>query len=216
MKKFLSVILAALMVLSMGTVAFAAEDGALSDAISSVVEKAPEEVAAAKEAVEEALSVPAGAVADAPKADASAELASAADFWSQIGETLKKGDILEAIKLSFAEAKQNIEALTLNDVLALPSNVMSDIVTYFFAALKALGVDVDAVYAKLSKSKLLNWFANFYYTGKAAVAPVPTPEKKTTKAPSVPATGSSASIAVFATLSLAAAAAFVCYKKKEA
>ena len=53
---------------------------------------------------------------------------------------------------------------------------------------------------------------NTFYKGKAlTTAPAPADDE-----PVIPQTGSAASIAVFATLSLAAAAAFVSFKKKEA
>ena len=127
------------------------------------------------------------------------------------GDALKDKDtdaVKGAIEDAFAQAKQDIKNLTFSDILSLPTNIMDDITTAFFALLKVLGVDVDAIYEKLASSKILNWIANFYKGGCLT--------KTTEKVQDVPATGSSAAIAVFATLSLAAAAAFVSYKKKEA
>ena len=73
-----------------------------------------------------------------------------------------------------------------------------------------LGVDVDALYEKLSSNKIINWFVNTFYKGTALTT------KPAAEPSDIPQTGSAASVAVFATLSLAAAAAFVSFKKKEA
>ena len=178
MKKFLSVLLAAILVFSLGTVAFGLE---ADDATTTT---ATETTTAISEVTGDT-------------------------FMGQLLEAKDSADIKTAIEDSFAQAKENIKNLSIDDILALPTNIMDDIVTNFFAILKALGVDVDALYAKLASNKIINWIANFYKGGaltttkEAAVEPVPD-------------TGSAASLAAFATLSLAAAAAFVCYKKKEA
>ncbi len=179
MKKFLSVLLAAIMVFSLSTVAFGIEEVAEDTTVAA----AAEATTAMSEATQDSFM---GSLLAAEDADG----------------------IKTAIKDAFAKAKENIENLSLDDILALPTNIMDDIVTNFFAILQALGVDVDALYEKLASSKILNWIANFYKGGCLT--------KTTEKVQDVPATGSSAAIAVFATLSLAAAAAFVSYKKKEA
>jgi hypothetical protein len=177
MKKFLSVLLAAIMVFSLGTVAFGLE---ADEEEATVV--ASEETTAISEVTGDT-------------------------FMGNLLEAKDAGDIKTAIKDAFARAKKNIENLSINDILALPTNIMDDIVTNFFAILQALGVDVDALYKKLASNKIINWIANFYKGGALT---------KTTEVEDVPETGSTASLAAFATLSLAAAAAFVCYKKKEA
>jgi len=174
MKKFLSVLLAAIMVFSLGTVAFGLE---ADDEATTV-----EETTAISEVTGDT-------------------------FMGNILEAKDADDIKAAIKDAFAKAKENIENLSINDILALPTNIMDDIVTNFFAILQALGVDVDALYEKLASNKIINWIANFYKGGALT---------KTEEVEDVPETGSAASLAAFATLSLAAAAAFVCYKKKEA
>jgi len=176
MKKFLSVLLAAILVFSLGTVAFGLE--------------ADDETTA--------------------KAETTTAISSVTGdtFMGSLLEAKDSSDIKSAIEDSFAKAQENIKNLSIDDILALPSNIMDDIVTNFFAILKALGVDVDALYEKLASNKIINWIADFYKGGAL----------KTTaeEVEDVPETGSAASLAVFATLSLAAAAAFVCYKKKEA
>jgi hypothetical protein len=181
MKKFLSILLAAILVFSLGTVAFGLE----ADDESTTATTA--------EATTEEAKVISDLTGDT--------------FMGNLLEAKDASDIKTAIKDSFAKVKKNIENLSINDILALPTNIMDDIVTNFFAILKALGVDVDALYEKLASNKIINWIANFYKGG--ALTTVKEVEK-------VPETGSTASLAAFATLSLAAAAAFVCYKKKEA
>lgn len=185
MKKFLSILLAAVLVLSMGMIALAAEEEAY---------EAPEVEAAAAE--EEA----------AP--------ATVSDFSALEAKIKSKGlnstDMASLMKSAVNNVTKNAKEVTVDDILNLPANVMDDVVTFIFASLKALGVDVDALYEKLASNKVINWFVNTFYKGVALTTTAPA-------APSdIPATGSTASLAVFATLSLAAAAAFVTYKKKEA
>ncbi len=175
MKKFLSILLAATLVFSLGSMAYGLE--------------ADDETTAAETTT--AISEVTGDT-----------------FMGQILEAKDSSDIKGAIEDAFAQAKKNIENLSIDDILALPSNIMDDIVTNFFAILEALGVDVDALYEKLASSKILNWIANFYKGGCLTTTEA--------EVEVVPETGSTASLAAFATLSLAAAAAFVCYKKKEA
>ena len=43
-----------------------------------------------------------------------------------------------------------LRSLSADDILKLPANIMDDVVTYILAVLKALGVDIDALYAKIS------------------------------------------------------------------
>ena len=79
--------------------------------------------------------------------------------------------------------------------------------------LAAMGVDVESLKAQLGDNELVNFFASIYMGG------TPTPEETTeeeTTEEEIPHTGSSVGgIAIFATLSLAAAAAFACTKKKD-
>ena len=114
-------------------------------------------------------------------------------------------DMASLLKSAIKSIKEDISNITIEEILSLPADVMDDVVTFIFSALKTLGVDVDAFYEKLSTSKIINWFVNTFYKGSAL-----TPETE------IPQTGSTASVAVFATLSVAAAAAFVSFKKKEA
>lgn len=186
MKKFLSILLAAILVCSMGIFAFAADED----------EAAPETTTAA--------------AADATVA-ASGDLTALEQKIESKG--LDSTNMSKLLSSAFDSIGKSIKEFSVNDILSLPANIMDDLVTYIFAGLKALGVDVDALYEKLSSNKIINWFVNTFYKGKALAT-------TTTAAPvdsaPIPQTGSAASVAVFATLSLAAAAAFVSFKKKEA
>jgi LPXTG-motif cell wall-anchored protein len=204
MKKFLSILLAAIMVCSMGIFAFAAEEEAV----------AAEDTTAAVAAADEKEEAPAEEVA---AADEKTTVAAAGDLTALEKKIASKGldssDMVSLLSSAISSIGKNLKEISVNDILNLPANIMDDVVTYIFAGLKALGVDVDALYAKLSSNKIINWFVNTFYKGKAlTTTAVVEPE-----APSeIPQTGSAASIAVFATLSLAAGAAFVSFKKKEA
>ena len=189
MKKFLAILLAAILVCSMGVVAFAADEEAFEDTA----------VVAAAEEKEEATEVAA---------------ASAGDLTALESKIASKGldttDMVSLLSSAVSSIGKNLKEISVDDILNLPANSMDDLVTFIFAGLKALGVDVDALYEKLSSNKVINWFVNTFYKGKAyTTAPAVEPTE-------IPQTGSAASIAVFATLSLAAAAAFVSFKKKEA
>ena len=190
MKKFLSILLAAIMVCSMGIFAFAADEEAFEDA---AVVAAAEDAAPAEEAT----------------------VAAAGDLTSLEKKIASKGldstDMVSLLSSAISSIGKNLKEISVNDILNLPANIMDDVVTYIFAGLKALGVDVDALYEKLSSNKIINWFVNTFYKGKALTTqPAPVDE------PVIPQTGSAASIAVFATLTVAAGAAFVSFKKKEA
>jgi len=195
MKKFLSILLAAIMVCSMGIFAFAADEEAFEDTTAAEVAAAAEEDAAPAE---------------------EATVAAAGDLTSLEKKIASKGldstDMVSLLSSAISSIGKNLKEISVNDILSLPANIMDDVVTYIFAGLKALGVDVDALYEKLSSNKIINWFVNTFYKGKALTTqPAPADDE-----PVIPQTGSAASIAVFATLSLAAAAAFVSFKKKEA
>ena len=193
MKKFLSILLAALMVCSMGIFALAADEEAVEDAAAVEVAAAEEDAAPAEEAT----------------------VAAAGDLTSLEKKIASKGldstDMVTLLSSAISSIGKNLKEISVNDILNLPANIMDDVVTYIFAGLKALGVDVDALYEKLSSNKIINWFVNTFYKGKALTTAPATPDE-----PVIPQTGSAASIAVFATLSLAAGAAFVSFKKKEA
>lgn len=195
MKKFLSILLAALMVCSMGIFAFAAEEEAVEDTAAVEVAAAAEEEAAPAE---------------------EATVAAAGDLTSLEKKIASKGldstDMVTLLSSAISSIGKNLKEISVNDILNLPANIMDDVVTYIFAGLKALGVDVDALYEKLSSNKIINWFVNTFYKGKALTTAPAAPEDE----PVIPQTGSAASIAVFATLTVAAGAAFVSFKKKEA
>ena len=205
MKKFLSILLAAILVCSMGIFAFAADEEAFEEdtTAAEVVAAAEEDAAPAEEAPAE-----------------EATVAAAGDLTSLEKKIASKGldstDMVSLLSSAVSSIGKNLKEISVNDILNLPANIMDDVVTYIFAGLKALGVDVDALYEKLSSNKIINWFVNTFYKGKALTTTTEAPVADDEPAPSIPQTGSAASIAVFATLSLAAAAAFVSFKKKEA
>ncbi len=76
------------------------------------------------------------------------------------------------------------------------------------------GVDVGTIKGQLADSEIFNWFAKIYIPGEKATTTVAVVPETTTEATVIPDTGSAVGgIAIFATLSIAAAAAFVCSKK---
>ncbi|MBR5620626.1 MAG: hypothetical protein IKW76_12895, partial [Clostridia bacterium] len=78
-----------------------------------------------------------------------------------------KGYTAETMQKLLASALSSVgldaKTMTPEDILNLPADVMDDVVTYIFAGLKALGVDVDPAYEKLSSNKILTWFIRKYY-----------------------------------------------------
>ena len=44
----------------------------------------------------------------------------------------------------------NLKTVSVEELLKLPANVMDDVLTYIFAIFKILGVNIDALYEKLS------------------------------------------------------------------
>ncbi len=193
MKKFLSILLAAMLVCSMGTLAFAAEE-------AYEAEESTTAVAAAEDTTE--------ATTAAAKEDGVKGTGDLTALEEKIAEKgLDTTDMASLLKSALNSVKEDISNITIEEILSLPADVMDDVVTFIFSALKTLGVDVDAFYEKLSSNKIINWFVNTFYKGNALT---------TTPTTEIPQTGSTASVAVFATLSLAAAAAFVSFKKKEA
>ena len=78
-----------------------------------------------------------------------------------------KGYTAENMQKLLASALSSVgldaKTMTPEDILNLPADVMDDVVTYIFAGLKALGVDVDPAYEKLSSNKILTWFIRKYY-----------------------------------------------------
>ncbi len=216
MKKALSIVLALVLCLSMSVMAFAEDvDSAdpaaapvaeLKDEAEDVKAEVKEDVAAVEEKVAE--------VGEKVKSEFSELLNVANDFDglkeilgnvdpAQLSDVLKTtADSINALsggKLDLDGGLQGIkEALQDADLTA----GMPAIADAFFAGLEKMGVDKDTLVEKLQNSKILNAGAKLYTYG-AAPAPVN------------PKTGSTAAIAVFAVLSTAAAAAFVCGKKKE-
>ena len=44
----------------------------------------------------------------------------------------------------------NLQSVSVDDILNLPANAMDDVVTYIFAFLKMIGINIDALYEKVS------------------------------------------------------------------
>lgn len=112
------------------------------------------------------------------------------------------------------------------DIMSLDSSVVTDTmataVDTLLSGLTMLGIDTEVVEGLLD-NELVNFFANLYigYVGGSADEEVTTTEAETTTAAivdttDVPVTGDTSSVVVaIATLSVSAAAAYVCLKKKE-
>ncbi|MGI6248060.1 MAG: hypothetical protein ACOYJX_01450 [Acutalibacteraceae bacterium] len=141
------------------------------------------------------------------------------DFEAFLAELLEEGaNVVEMIDgLTEEEAKQLLEdavaKLSEVDIEALINEFDPDDVPAFVDDLldqvsAELGVDVDEIKDKLGESEIFNWFAKLYMPA------IPETTEAPTEAPTVPDTGSAAGgLAVFAVMSVAAAAAFVFSKK---
>ncbi|HZK39714.1 MAG TPA: hypothetical protein VFD23_06140 [Clostridia bacterium] len=96
-------------------------------------------------------------------------------------------------------------------VIEDPTEVAGMVDDYIEELAELLGLDIEEVKEMLAESGLFDWIAKLYMPG---VPETTTVEATTAVEDTVPPTGSAAgSLAIFATLSIAAAAAFVCTKK---
>jgi len=100
------------------------------------------------------------------------------------------------------------------DISSLDTSSIPGFVDTIMNQLASLGLDVSGLKAQLSDNQLLNFFASIYMGGTVKTTTTVAPTETTTE--KIPDTGTAAfgGIAIFATLSLAAAAAFVTSKKK--
>ncbi len=71
---------------------------------------------------------------------------------------LDSTDILSLLESAISSIGKDFRTMSCEDLLGLTAAEMDDVITYIFAGLRALGVDVDSQYEKLSSSKLLEWF----------------------------------------------------------
>lgn len=203
MKKLLSALVALAMVGSMSVMAFAEDstDEVIVDVTEVEVTDAADDETTAPVELE-------GVDMDELKDIAS-------DVKEGILSLIDSGKIEEA----FNDVLDTISNLSLDDLYTLDSSKAADILTNIVGTLESWGVDVDALYAKVKDSKLVNLIANLYVPDKKPTT-TEAPET-TTVAPEttvveeeVVETGSASAVAAFAVMSVAAAAAFVTYKKK--
>lgn len=172
MKKTLSVLLALVFALSLGTVAFAAEDAATATDTTTAAPTTTKEV----------------------------------DFWDSFFSEMDGllGYVVDADVDSIVDALEKaLKDMGVDSLLDLDTSKVAEWADNAAAALEGMGVP---------KSKTLEWLQGVLddlgIKGLYSYAPAPAPSEN-------PETGSSAGIAVFAVLSVAAAAAFVCTKKKD-
>lgn len=125
----------------------------------------------------------------------------------------------EVLQKTIADSLATVGELGDFDITSLDTQKIPAFLDAVTDQLAANGVDVDALYDKLSSSELLNFFASIYIGDNVVTEPETTTEAAATEAETSPDTGSAGSravggIAVLAALSLATAAAFVSGKKK--
>ena len=65
-------------------------------------------------------------------------------------ENLRSDNLFELLVDTFKAIIKNLQTLSINEILNLPANSMDDVVTYIFAFLKLLGLQLDGVYEKIS------------------------------------------------------------------
>lgn len=147
------------------------------------------------------------------------------DFEAFLASLLEEGaNVVEMIDgLTEEEAKQLLEdavrKLSEVDIEELMNEFDPDDVGAFVDDLldkvsEELNVDVDELKDKLGESEIFNWFAKLYMPAIPETTEAPT--EAPTEEPTVPQTGSAAGgLAVFAVMSVAAAAAFVFSKKED-
>ncbi len=211
MKKLVSILLALVMVLSMGTIAFADE--------TTTAEATTAEATTAEATTAEATT--AEATTAAPADDLAVTVGEIVDIFKQIFANVD----IDTIKGVYEETKVTIEGLA--DVIAplfgsesgTPSFSLAEVpamlMNAFIDGIAGLfGTDRESIIDKLLEIPFVKEIMGWY--GYKPAETVPATEAETeAPATEVPETGATAGIAAFAALSVAAAAAFVS-KKKEA
>ncbi len=192
MKKLVSILLALVMVLSMGTIAFAEEP----------VSESETETAAA---TEEGVSV-AEIVELFKQVFAQVDLETIGFVYEQTKVTIEK--IADVIAPLFG-AENGAPSFSLAEVPAMVMN------TFIDGVAKLFGTDRQSIIDKLLEipfvKEIMGWYGYKPVETTAPTTEAPTEAPVETE---VPDTGAAAGIAAFASLSVAAAAAFVSKKKK--
>lgn len=118
------------------------------------------------------------------------------------------------IDMEFIEEKimEYLKEAGLENLLVITPDMIDSLIDSIFDALKDAGADIDALYALLKDSKLVNWFASIYVGDETTTED--TSEEETTNE-EITQTGQATTIGAFAVLALAGAAAFVATKKKK-
>ena len=156
---------------------------------------------------------------DAPAEAAAAETTTVCATCPDPVDTLDElFDLIQSdkFKADLKEATDKLQKLgkTLEELLKDTEKIAPAVDGLLEKIAEETDIDVAELKTKLGETEIFNWFAKLYMPAiPTTEAPVVTTTVKTTTA--VPKTGSAAGgIAIFATLSIAAAAAFVCTKKK--
>ena len=197
MKKIVSLLLALVMVLSLGVAAFAVD---AEDANTTTTEEATPTVT-----IDQILEWIKGTIMPEINMDLMKEVI------KQTKATID--NIVELLKPLF-DKNQNPDLPGENDFAELPAKMMN---TFIDLLAKAFKTDRDAIINKLLEiplvKKIMGWYG--YKPATTTEAPA-TSAPETTEAPAeteVPNTGAAAAVAAVASLSVAAAAAFVSKKK---
>ncbi len=120
-------------------------------------------------------------------------------------------DLVEYIHTDEFQASYAALADKATGIIEDPTQIAALFDDFIAEIADATGVDTDEIKEMLANSGLFDWIAKLYMPG---VPETTTAVATTVAEETVPPTGSAAgSLAIFATLSIAAAAAFVCTKK---
>ena len=103
---------------------------------------------------------PASSIVCADKINTAAVLAddpgATADPDASQSEGWNANNVFDLLTELFKAIGLNLRSVSVNDLLNLPANMMDDVVTYIFGALKMLGFNVDSMY-----EKFLSFFSAF-------------------------------------------------------
>ncbi len=65
-------------------------------------------------------------------------------------QELSSDNLFDLLLKTLKAIAENIRSLSVDELLNLPANAMDDVVTYFFAVFKILGLNIDSLYEKLT------------------------------------------------------------------